>query len=152
MERFIGNIDAKTDVKGRVFVPATFRKTLQSAGETSLILRMDVYKDCLVLHPKCQWENKLDQLRENLDEWDEEAQNTFRQFAYLVESVEMDASGRILIPKKYLQMANITNEVRFLGMGDCIELWNRGQLEKTLLSPEDFRANVRKFLTKSKNG
>jgi MraZ protein len=152
VEKFIGTIDIKADAKGRVFVPATFRKILQEAGETSLILRKDVFKDCLILHPKSQWENKLDQLRESLDEWDEEAQDVFRKFSYQVEALEMDACGRILIPKRYMQMVNITNEVCFLGMNDNIELWNHSQLDKSLMSSDELKIGVRKFLTKSKNG
>ena len=38
--RFLGNIEAKTDAKGRVFLPAVFRKQLQTAGEEQLVLRI----------------------------------------------------------------------------------------------------------------
>ena len=41
--RFLGNIDAKTDTKGRAFLPATFRKVLNASGEESLILRKDIF-------------------------------------------------------------------------------------------------------------
>lgn len=41
--RFLGNIEAKTDVKGRAFLPAVFRKVLQVSGEELLVLR----KGCL---------------------------------------------------------------------------------------------------------
>ena len=37
--RFLGNIEAKTDAKGRVFLPSVFRKVLQVSGEESLVLR-----------------------------------------------------------------------------------------------------------------
>lgn len=50
--RFTGNIDAKTDAKGRVFLPAAFRKVLQGSGEEGLILRRDVFQRCLVLYPE----------------------------------------------------------------------------------------------------
>lgn len=49
MIRFLGNIEAKTDAKGRVFIPAGFRKQLQAASEERLVLRKDVFQDCLVL-------------------------------------------------------------------------------------------------------
>ena len=48
MIQFLGNIEAKADAKGRVFIPATFRKQLQAASEERLVLRKDVYQDCLV--------------------------------------------------------------------------------------------------------
>ena len=47
--RFLGNIEAKTDAKGRAFLPAVFRKVLQASGEENLVLRKDVFQKCLVL-------------------------------------------------------------------------------------------------------
>ena len=42
--RFLGNIEAKTDTKGRAFLPAVFRKVLQASGEENLVLRRDVFQ------------------------------------------------------------------------------------------------------------
>ena len=36
--RFLGHIEAKADTKGRVFLPAAFRKVLQASGEESLVM------------------------------------------------------------------------------------------------------------------
>jgi MraZ protein len=146
MGRFIGNIDAKTDAKGRVFVPASFRKILQLEGDLQLVLRKDIYQDCLVLYPATVWNEELDQLRTKLNKWDEDQQQVFRQFVLESEVLDMDASGRILIPKRYLQMAHIGSEVRFVGMNNTIEIWSRSKLEKPLMDTDTFKANVRKFL------
>lgn len=146
MERFIGNIDAKTDIKGRVFIPALFRKILQTAGETHLVLRRDIFQECLVLYPASVWNDELSELRSKLNKWDEEEQQVFRQFSIEAEILEMDASGRILIPKKYLLSAKITTDVRFVGLDSVIEIWNRELLEKTTLSPAAFKDSVKKYL------
>jgi len=148
MESFLGNIDAKKDVKGRVFVPALFRKILQSSGEERLILRKDVYKNCLILYPETVWKEKLNKLQEQLDEWDEEQQEIFRQLSLDVEILEIDSSGRILIPRRFLEWANISNTIRFLGMNMNIELWNPDLLVKTLLSAENMKDGVKKFLAR----
>ena len=42
--RFLGNIEAKTDTKGRAFLPAQFRKVLAASGESTLVLRKDVFE------------------------------------------------------------------------------------------------------------
>jgi MraZ protein len=146
MDKFIGNIDAKLDVKGRVFVPATFRKTLQSSGNLQLVLRKDIHQDCLVLYPATTWDEELEQLRVKLNKWDERQQQIFRQFVLESETLDMDANGRILIPKRYQQMAHIGNEVRFVGMYNTIEVWSRSKLEKPLLEAEEFKAGIREFL------
>ena len=41
--RFLGNIEAKMDAKGRAFLPAVFRKMLQVSGEERLVLRKDIF-------------------------------------------------------------------------------------------------------------
>ena len=53
--RFIGNIEAKVDAKGRVFLPAVFRKELPGDDTATLMLRKDLFQDCLVLYPESIW-------------------------------------------------------------------------------------------------
>ena len=59
--RFLGNSEAKTDAKGRVFLPAVFRKQLQAASQECLILRKDTYQDCLVLYPENVWNEQMNE-------------------------------------------------------------------------------------------
>lgn len=139
-------MEAKADAKGRVFVPAVFRRILHLAEETQLVLRKDDFHDCLILYPKTQWDEELVQLRQKLNKWDAGQQRLFRHIASQVEVMEIDGNGRILIPKKYLQMTGITHEVRFLGMNDSIELWSPDRLEKVILSPEDLQDSINRFL------
>lgn len=146
MKRFIGNIDAKLDTKGRVFVPAAFRKILNESGEEHFILRQDIHQKCLVLYPEAAWSLELDELRKKLNRWDEMQQTLYRQLVKDTERVETDSNGRILIPKKYLQWAEISGEVRFVGMDYTIEIWNREKIEKPLMDPDEFRENIRKYL------
>ena len=148
MDRFIGNMDAKTDAKGRVFVPSTFRKIFQSAGETRLILKKDVYQDCLILYPENVWHQELQEMRKNMDKWDPDQQMVYRIFQMNMEILELDSNGRILIPKRYLQLAEISSEVRFVGMDDTIEIWAKHKLEQPLMDPETYKENIRKWMTK----
>lgn len=74
MIQFLGNIEAKADAKGRVFIPATFRKQLQAASEERLVLRKDVYQDCLVLYPESVWFATQNQLRCRLNKWNAKQQ------------------------------------------------------------------------------
>ena len=114
MIRFLGNIEAKTDTKGRVFIPAGFRKQLQAASEERLVLRKDVFQDCLILYPESVWFKTQNQLRQRLNKWNAKHQQIFRQFLSDAEIMIPDGNGRILLPKRYLQMAGIQSEVRFI--------------------------------------
>jgi MraZ protein len=144
--RFLGNIDAKTDVKGRVFIPASFRKILQTSGNTCLILKKDIFQDCLILYPETVWNDELEKLRERLSIWNEEQQNIFRQFIRDVEMLEIDSNGRVLIPKRYLQMAGIISDIRFMGMFDKIEIWSKDNSEKTKMDADSFKRGIEKYM------
>ena len=146
MLRFLGNIEAKTDAKGRVFIPAVFRKQLQAASEESLVLRKDVYQDCLVLYPESVWFKTQEQLRRRLNRWNARQQAVFRQFVSDAEVVVPDGNGRILIPRRYLQMAGIRDEVRFIGMDNTIEIWAKERAELPFMEAEDFSQALQEVL------
>lgn len=146
MTRFLGNTDAKADMKGRIFIPSGFRKILQSAGESHLILKKDIYQECLVLYPESVWNEEISNLRSRLNKWDPEQQQLFRQFVMDTEILELDANGRILVPKRYLQMANISSEIRFLGMDRTIEIWARNKLDQPLINNDEFIKRIQKYL------
>lgn len=149
--RFIGNIEAKPDSKGRVFLPACFRRILQAEGCEKVMLRKDVYQDCLVLYPEESWNSQLDLLRSRLDKWNARHQMIFRQFVADVEELSIDSNGRILLPKRYLQMADIRQEVRFIGMDDTIEIWAKEKLDKPFMSPDEFSNELEKIMTNEKD-
>ena len=108
--RFLGNIEAKTDAKGRAFLPAVFRKVLQASGEERLVMRKDVFQTCLVLYPESVWNVQMDELRNKLSRWNKREQQIFRMFVSDVEILSLDGNGRFLIPKRYMKMANIDQD------------------------------------------
>ena len=146
MLQFLGNMEAKADAKGRIFVPAIFRKRLQSEGEEFLVLRKDIFQECLVLYPGSVWEKEIETLRVRLNKWNKEQQQIFRQFVLDAERLEMDANGRILISKRYLQMVSIESDVRFLGVDDTIEIWAKEKLEKPLVDPDEFSLKLQQLM------
>lgn len=145
--RFLGSIDAKIDAKMRVFVPASFRKVLQGAAQSVLILRKDIFQNCLVLYPEDVWNAEVQTLRDRLSRWDKDHQQLFRQFVVDAERLEMDANGRILIPKRYLQMVGIDSEIQFLGVDNTIEVWRKNQLGETLIDSADFGAKIQQVMS-----
>jgi MraZ protein len=136
--RFLGNLEAKTDTKGRAFLPAVFRKVLQASGEENLVLRKDVFQPCLVLYPESVWNEQMDTLRSRLSRWNARHQQIFRQFVSDVEMLTLDGNGRFLIPKRYLKMANIEQSIKFIGMGDTIEIWSNDNSDKPFMDTEEF--------------
>lgn len=147
MIRFLGNIEAKADAKGRLFIPAQFRKQLQAANEERIVLRKDIFQACLVLYPESVWNDELSELRARLNKWNAQHQQIFRQFVSDVEIITPDSNGRILIPKRYLQMAGISQEVRFIGMDNIIEVWAKERMEKPFMEPDEFGREIEKIMS-----
>ena len=144
--RFLGNIEAKTDAKGRAFLPAAFRKVLQMNSEERLVLRKDVFQPCLVLYPESVWNEQMDQMRARLNRWNLQHQQVFRQFVSEVELLTLDGNGRFLIPKRYQRMADIEQDIKFVGMGDTIEIWSNKKADEQRMNPEDFEAALEELM------
>ena len=145
--RFLGNIESKTDAKGRAFLPAVFRKMLQASGSESLVLRKDIFQDCLVLYPESVWNEQMDTLRGKLNRYNAQHQKIFRQFVSEVEMTALDGNGRFLIPKRYLQMAGIQQNIKFIGMGDTIEIWANEKVEESKMDGEEFGQALESIMT-----
>ncbi|MCK5787098.1 MAG: division/cell wall cluster transcriptional repressor MraZ [Candidatus Sabulitectum sp.] len=117
MAAFIGTHRHTLDDKGRVSVPAQFRRQLTAEN---LYLNVGL-EGCLVLYPSQRWlelEEKLLALPRN-------KKNRFfvRSFAENVKAVSVDSQGRISIPADLAESAGITGEIMFLGKFDTMELW-----------------------------
>ncbi|MDY6205277.1 MAG: division/cell wall cluster transcriptional repressor MraZ [Prevotella sp.] len=150
--RFLGNIEAKTDAKGRAFLPAVFRKVLQSAGEERLVMVKDAFQSCLVLYPESVWNQQMDKLRLLLNRWNKRQQQIFRQYVSDVEIVTIDGNGRFLISKRYLKLAEIEQNIRFIGLGDTIEIWSAANVETPFIAPEEFGEALEQLLGDNNTG
>ena len=149
--RFLGNIEAKTDAKGRAFLPASFRKVLQASGEESLVLRKDVFQKCLVLYPESIWNEHLDMLKSQLRPWKQAHQQIFRQFVSEAEVVTLDGNGRFLISKRLQKIAEIEQDIQFIGMDNTIEIWAPKNLAQTLKSDDEFGTEFENIMNADTN-
>ena len=74
-------------------------------------------------------------------------QKIFRQFVSEVEMTALDGNGRFLIPKRYLQMAGIQQNIKFIGMGDTIEIWANEKVEESKMDGEEFGQALESIMT-----
>ncbi len=134
--RFTGNIDAKVDEKGRVFVPSSFRKILLREESQGLIMRRDIFQRCLVLFPQEVWDEQVNAITARTNMFDRQGRDALRRFVAGAESITLDSGGRMLIPRRYLEETGIQNEVRFIGVDNTIEIWSRQAADALLSEPE----------------
>ena len=147
--RFLGNIEMKIDTKGRLFLPSVFRKQLQNASEECLILRKDIFQDCLVLCPESTWNEELNELREHLNKWNPKDQMIFRQFVSDVEIISLDSNGRFLLPKRYIKLAHINQEVKIIGVDNTMEIWAKEMCENPFMNPKEVTMELEKIMSKN---
>ena len=91
MSTFLGKYEAKADVKGRIFIPAAYRKILPEGEKDRVVMRMDDDNDFLVIYPESVWNKKMDKLEENTDEWTPEDELFQMQFVSEAEYLDIDS-------------------------------------------------------------
>lgn len=150
---FIGDYAAKTDSKGRVFLPAAFRRELEAKGcSQRFVLREDLFQKCLQLYPEDVWREMLEDLRSGMNRWNGHHQALFRNFVTGIEKLELDKSGRLLLTKRKLDAAAIGDDVRFVGMYDHIEIWNNDLLEQHVDSMDSTGMELQELMSQKENG
>jgi len=140
--RFTGNIDAKVDEKGRVFVPSSFRKILLREESQGLIMRRDIFQRCLVLFPVEVWNEQVNAITAKTNMFDRQGRDALRRFVAGAEAITLDSGGRMLIPRRYLEETGIRNDVRFIGVDNTIEIWSRQAADALLSEPETLADNL----------
>jgi len=149
MATFIGKYEAKADVKGRIFVPSVYRKLLPNDEKERIVIRKDTDNDCLVFYPEHVWNKMVDDLRQNLNEWDADDRMILAAFTEDAEWLDIDSQGRVLLSKKNQQAISLTgNEVLFVGMIDRFAVWSKSRHEQTKLSPSELASRLKEKMIK----
>ena len=151
MQTFVGNIDGRLDEKGRIFVPAIYRRILAETSSKRIVMRRDTDNECLMFYPEEVWNEKVEQLRQALEEWDPEDQLILMQFMADAEYMEMDGQGRILLQKKNLETIGAQQDVLFVGMLNRFALWAPETFAAKKLSQSELAARLRAKMKKTEN-
>jgi MraZ protein len=108
------------DDKKRIALPKRVREQI---GDVTQLFMTPGPDQSLWIYTK----DELERLNAKLDETpatDQEARVFRRLFFAQMESVDLDRTGRILIPDRLMQFAGLEHEVVLLGVRDHLELWN----------------------------
>jgi MraZ protein len=132
MAAFRGSYQHSIDHKGRVSIPARFRRQLSGdANETFVVLRgLDA---CVWLYPFDEFRVIEDRLRAR-SVTDEMSRRFQRMFLLDARDETLDAQGRIALPPSLLAHAQIKKEVIVVGLLDHLEVWNPDLLQTYMQS------------------
>jgi len=127
----IGTYECKADIKGRVMLSAPLKKQLLPALQDGFVLKRSVFQECLELYPMQEW-NAMMQKINKLNRFRKKNNDFIRLFTAGVKVVEVDASGRVLIPKDLISFAGIGKELVLSSAVNIIEIWDKTKYEKAV--------------------
>lgn len=139
MLNLLGEYGCKVDAKGRLMFPAKLRKQLEEVIHQGLVLNRDIFEKCLVLYPKPEWE-KVNTEMSRLSRYNRKHQVFQRKFMKGATMMELDGTGRLLIPAALLEYAGISadkNEIIITGMLEKIEIWNKDAYNALVLEEDE---------------
>ena len=116
--RHWGRVKNNLDAKGRVSLPARFRRD----GVECYVLNQG-FDGCLFLFTPEQYEKTLEKIQERARN-KKTLRHYMRKWTMDATDIRLDQQGRLLIPAEMLKLAKLKKEVVFQGTNDRIELWD----------------------------
>lgn len=107
------------DSKGRFAVPTRYREALGA----QVVLTIDTEETCVLLYPATQWQIIEDKLQ-GLPSFNAYARRIQRLLIGHATDVEIDSSGRVLLPQLLREYAHVDKKMVMIGQGNKFEIWD----------------------------
>lgn len=119
---YYGRYQHTVDAKGRVFVPVKLRDKLGSSFMAAAVM-----DHCISLYSNEEW----DKLMAGINAMPiSKARDLQRHLSLNAIDVELDAQGRILLPRHLVAYGMLEKDVTVIGAGNHAEIWNAARLEE----------------------
>ncbi|HEX7034773.1 MAG TPA: division/cell wall cluster transcriptional repressor MraZ [Pseudomonadales bacterium] len=125
---FRGINSVSLDAKGRMALPARLRDTFASVSGGQLVVTIDTSERCLLLYPLPLWEEVQRKL-ENLPNVNPRSRMLQRLLIGHATDLEPDSSGRVLLPQKLRDYAELDKKLVLVGQGNKVEIWSEPRWE-----------------------
>ena len=131
MINLTGTYECKADAKGRLMMSSAFKKQLSPLLQEGFVVKRAVFQPCLELYPMQEWNEVMNKMN-TLNRFVKKNNDFIRRFTAGVKIVELDASGRLLIPKDLCQFAGIKKQIVLSSAINIIEIWDKDNYENTI--------------------
>ena len=111
------------DAKGRLAMPARQREPLLVECSGQIVVTIDTQASCLVLYPLPEWERIESQLQ-SLPDLKPAVKRFKRLILGYATDLELDGSGRVLLPAPLREHAQLGKKLVLVGQGNKLELWS----------------------------
>jgi len=146
---FTGDFQIKLDSKGRFQFPSAFVEQLGDGADASartFVIKKDLYEKCLTIYTLSSWQTRVDSVKAHLNPFNKQHNVFLREFFKDTAEAALDASNRLLVPKRLLAQAELKSDIFVLGLDDKIEVWDTDIYEASRPSAEDFAQMAQDFL------
>lgn len=127
---FRGVTTLSLDTKGRLAVPSKYRDVLLAQGDGRVVVTADPSK-CLLLYPLQEWE-PIEKKLNALSSFNQQARSLQRLLVGNAADLDLDATGRILLPAMLREFAGLEKSVVLVGQGAKFELWNESRWQEQM--------------------
>jgi MraZ protein len=125
---FRGGNTVNLDAKGRLALPTRYRGPLDDRCQGQVVLT--VHDDrCLLLYPQPDWD-EIERKLVRLPNQNKRTRTLQRMLLGHATELEIDKSGRILIPPRLREFASLDKRVVLAGLGNKFEIWNEEAWEQ----------------------
>ena len=131
MLNLIGTYECKADAKGRLMISSAFKKQLAPIIQDGFVIKRAVFQSCLELYPMQEWKEVMRKIN-GLNRFVKKNNDFIRRFTAGVKIVELDSSGRLLVPKDLCHFAGIKKQIVLSSAINIIEIWDKDNYEKTI--------------------
>ncbi len=138
MLNIIGTYECKVDVKGRLMFPAAYKNQLSEDLDQGFVIKRSIFRKCLELYPMAEWTSESERVNK-LNRFRKKNVDFIRKFMAGVKTVELDSTGRLLIPKDLINYGGITKEIVMASVVNKVEIWDKAEYEKAVdYDPDEF--------------
>ena len=128
MINIIGTYECKADAKGRVMFPTALKKQLNNVLGDGFVIKRSVFNKCLEIHPMAEWNVVVEQVNK-LNRFVKKNNDFIRSYMSGLKVVDVDGSGRFLIPKDLYLFADLDKEIVLSSSVNMIEIWDKEKYE-----------------------
>lgn len=122
----------KIDSKGRFLFPNGMKTQLGSNLKDGFIVKKSVFNNCLELYPRKNWDDLIQKITLKLNRFVRKHNDFIRAFTSGLKELDLDASGRVQVPRDLLLFANLGKEIVITAKLDCIEIWDKATYDKII--------------------
>ena len=131
LQHLIGTYECKADTKGRIMLPIAIKKQLAAVTSGGFVLKRAVFNPCLELYPINEWLRLMEKIN-GLNRFSKKNNDFIRRFTAGVKTIDMDVSGRLLIPKDLVIHSKILKDVVVSSTVNILEIWDKSLYEKAI--------------------